>query len=235
MANDFPPAPGPIEHDVLQGSDEWLMLRCGMLTASNIRLLLSPTLKLAKNEKQRAHLYELLAERITRHVEPGYVGDAMLRGYDDEDAARALYAHTYAPVRQIGLITNTRHGPTLGYSPDGLVGTDGLIEIKSRNQRLQVQSVLESLAHGVVPAEHLLQVQAGLLISERRWCDYLSYSDGMPMVCLRVYPDAAVQAAIIEAAQQFEAELTRCMESYNAALSKLFCVGTARTRREIAV
>lgn len=228
-------APGPIEHDVLQGSDEWLMLRCGMLTASNFRHLLSPTLKTSRNDKQRAHLYELLAERLTRHVEPGYIGDAILRGYDDEDAARALYERHYSPVRQVGLITNSRHGPLLGYSPDGLVGADGQIEIKSRNQRLQVQTVLESLAHGVVPAEHYLQVQAGLLISERSWCDYLSYSDGMPMCCLRVYPDAAVQAAIISAARDFEAQLTAHLAAYNAALATLRPVPTQRSQREITI
>lgn len=228
-------APGPIEHDVLQGSDEWLMLRCGMLTASNMRLLMSPTLKATNNDKSRAHLYTLLAERITSHVEPGYVSDDMLRGYDDEDEARALYVRRYAPVRQIGLITNARHGPVLGYSPDGLVGSDGLIEIKSRNQRHQVQAVLDSLRHGAVPAEHLLQVQAALLISERSWCDYVSYSAGMPMIVLRVSADADVQEAIIAAARHAESEMASQLAHYNSAMQALSCLPTERIRREIAV
>ena len=115
-------------HDLEQGSDEWLAARCGILTASEMKLIVSPTLKPASNDKERAHLYELLAQRITGHVEPHYVTDDMLRGHEDEVEARILYAERYAPVESAGFITNGKWGFTLGYSPDGLVGDDGLIE-----------------------------------------------------------------------------------------------------------
>lgn len=192
-----------IHEDLVQGSDEWLAARCGLLTASEMKLILTPTLKVAANDKERAHLYELLAQRITGHVEPSYISDDMLRGKEDEIEARARYAEIYAPVREVGFITNSRWGFTLGYSPDGLVGDDGAIEIKSRRQKYQVETILG----GAVPAEYALQIQTGLLVSERRWCDFISYSGGLPMLTLRVYPDAKVQEAILAAAEAFEERL----------------------------
>ncbi len=67
--------------DLIQGSDEWKSARCGLLTASEMKLIITPTtLKIASNDKERAHLYELLAQRITRYVEPSYISDDMLRG-----------------------------------------------------------------------------------------------------------------------------------------------------------
>ncbi|MDZ7904624.1 MAG: hypothetical protein U5N55_01660 [Cypionkella sp.] len=78
--------------DVEQGSDEWLARRCGVLTASEVKLILTPTLKTANNEKTRAHVWELAAQRITQYVEPSYIGDDMLRGMDDEIKARELYS-----------------------------------------------------------------------------------------------------------------------------------------------
>ena len=57
-------------HDLEQGTPEWLALRCGILTASEMRLIMTPTLKPASNDKERAHLFELLAQRITGHTEP---------------------------------------------------------------------------------------------------------------------------------------------------------------------
>ena len=66
--------------DLLQGSESWLQARCGLLTASEMNRILTPTLKAASNDKERAHLFELLAQRITGYVEPHYVTDDMLRG-----------------------------------------------------------------------------------------------------------------------------------------------------------
>lgn len=74
--------------EMVQGSEEWLTARCGLLTASEIKLIVTPTLKIASNDKERAHLYELLAQRITGYVEPRYISDDMLRGKEDEIAAR---------------------------------------------------------------------------------------------------------------------------------------------------
>ena len=223
-------------HDVTQGSDEWFAARCGLLTASEMKLILTPTLKMASNEKERTHLYELLAQRITRYVEPGYIGDDMLRGYDDEDSARLLYKQKVAPVTEVGFITNDKWGFTLGYSPDGLVGEDGTIEVKSRKQKLHVQTMVEDVAAGVVPSEHVLQVQTGLLVSERLWCDFISYSNGLPMPIVRAAAMPDVQERILEAAAAFEKRLEERREQYLEALKSVRCFATTRQiyDREIA-
>lgn len=199
-----------IHRDLIQGSDEWLQARCGILTASEMCRIITPTLKVAKNDKASAHLYELLAQRITGYVEPQYVSDDMLRGQQDEIEARLLYAKHYAPVEEVGFITNDEWGFRIGYSPDGLVGDDGLIEVKSRRQRFQAAMIVD----WNVPPEYVLQLQTGLLVSGRKWVDFISYCGGMPMVTLRMHPHEETQAAIIEAATAFEKQMAQYMEGY---------------------
>lgn len=215
-----------IHRDLLQGSDEWLQARCGLLTASEMSRIIAPaTLKLAKNDKASAHLYELLAQRITNYVEPIYISDDMLRGQADEIEARALYAKHYAPVEEVGFITNDEWGFVLGYSPDGLVGDDGLIECKSRRQKFQAETIIA----GEMPHEYRLQVQTGLLVTGRRWCDFISYCGGMPMITLRVYADAEVQEAILEAATSFELLIGKQLDFYRDTLaSKVRLISTER-------
>ena len=207
--------------NVEQGSEAWLAMRCGLLTASEMKHVITPTLKVANNEKTRAHIYELLAQRVTNYVEPMYVSDDMLRGTEDEFYARQAYAEHHAPVEQVGFITNDRWGFTIGYSPDGLVGSDGLIEVKSRRQKYQVQTIIENLTGGTIPADYVMQAQTGLLVSEREWLDFISYSGGLPMAVVRVWPDDAIQGAIIEAAAAFEAKLAECLEIYRSASAGL--------------
>lgn len=205
--------------DLIQGSDEWLAARCGLLTASEIKHILTPTLKLANNDKTRAHVWELLAQRITKYVEPSYISDDMLRGREDEILARAYYSEFYAPVTDMGFITNDRWGFTIGCSPDGLVGEDGAIECKSRRQHFQVETIAESMLGQVAPSDFMMQTQTIMLVSERKWVDFISYSGGLPMVTIRVYPDPVVQKAIIDAATAFEERLAEKMDKYAEALS----------------
>lgn len=213
----------PTHHAVTQGTQEWLALRCGMLTASEMHLILTPTLKQANNDKSRSHLYELLAQRITQYVEPHYISDDMLRGHDDEIRARELYAAEYTtdgPVTQVGFITNDRWGFTIGYSPDALVGSDGQLECKSRRQKYQVQTALE-IGRGVTcPIDFLLQVQTGLLVTERKWCDFISYSGGLHMVVNRVVPDPVIQEGILSASKFFELKLAEEMREYLATVER---------------
>lgn len=217
--------------NIEQGSEEWLRLRCGLLTASEMKLILTPTLKMASNKDERTHLYELLAQRITRYVEPHYISDDMLRGIEDEIEARALYAKRHAPVEICGFVTNDKWGFTLGYSPDGLVGADGLIEAKSRRQKYQVQTVIENVTTGTVPADYLMQHQTGLLVADdREWIDFISYSGGLPMAVIRVHPDEVVQNAIIEAAGAFEARLASKLSEYWEAVE---AAGLIQTQRKI--
>jgi hypothetical protein len=201
-----------------QGSDEWLQTRCGLLTGSEMKLIVTPTLKVASNDKERSHLYELLAQRITQYVEPHYVSDDMLRGHENEIEARILYEKHYAAVEQMGFVTNDKWGFTIGFSPDGLVGDDGFIECKSRRQKYQFETIIENVTGQTIPVDYLIQQQTGHAVLERGWCDFLSYSGGIPMPAIRVYPDPKVQNAIIEAAGAFEERLAKKMEQYYAIL-----------------
>lgn len=204
--------------DLIQGSDEWHAARCGLLTASEVKLILTPTLKIADNEKTRAHVWELAAQRITQYVEPSYIGDDMLRGWEDEAHARATYtAHTGREVADVGFMTNDAWGFTIGYSPDGRIDEDGLIEIKSRLQKFQVQTVVEWARGQGAPTDFVLQCQTGLLVSGRKWLDFISYSGGMRMPIIRVEPDKEIQEAIVAAATAFEAKVVEAVAEYEAA------------------
>jgi hypothetical protein len=205
-----------IYHDQFeQGSEKWLDARRGLLCASEMKLIITPTLKIASNDKERSHLWELLAQRVSGYTEPTYIGDNMLRGWEDEVEARRLYGKHYAPVTEIGFVTNDRWGFTLGYSPDGLVGDDGLIECKSRKQKFQI----EAIATGEPQPEFMFQLQTGLLVTEREWIDFVSFSGGLPMAAIRVFPDDAIQGAIIEASAAFEKRLAEQLAKYTKALA----------------
>lgn len=203
--------------DLEQGSDEWLAARCGILTASQIGKLLTPTLKLADNDTSRGLTLTLAAERITQHVEYVHPTWEMRRGTDDEPFAREVYANHYAPVEEVGFIALEQDGYKLGYSPDGLVGDDGLIEIKSRNARIQLATIFNNR----VPAANMAQIQCGLFVTGRKWLDYCSFSAGLPFWVKRVFPDPNWQTAIAEAAQKFEHDVAQIITNYNTATAGL--------------
>ncbi len=200
-------------HNLIQGCDEWFEQRLGIMTASEMKLVLTPTLKIASNAKEKQHLFELAAQRITKYVAPSYISDDMLRGYDDEIEVRKLYSEHREPVKECGFITTDRFGFTLGYSPDGLVGDDGLIECKSRLGKYQIETIVADEC----PTEYMLQVQTGLLITGRKWCDFISYSAGLPMFIKRVYPEPKYQDAITEAARGFEMRLQDAVKRFETA------------------
>lgn len=210
--------------EMIQGSDDWMSSRRGLITASEVRHIITPTLKIADNDQTRSHVYELAAQRITDYTEPTYIGDEMIRGMTDEPIARQLYNDNFAPVTGCGFITNDDNGFTIGYSPDGLVGDDGLIEVKGRRQKFTVQSIVE----GEVPKEHMLQIQTGLLVTGRKWCDYLSFTGGMPLLPIRVYPDEKVHEAIITACKAFEARIQTVINAYHERLLNKKWVMTER-------
>lgn len=216
--------------EVVQGSDEWFDLRRGILTASETKMILTPTLKVADNDKTRTHLYELLAQRISGYVEPTYVSDDMMRGHEDEVLARIAYSEKYAPVHDMGFVTNDRFGFVLGCSPDGLVGEDGMIECKSRKQKYQVQTILSK----DMPSDYMLQVQTALLVTERKWCDFITYSGGLPMFTHRIFPDYKIQEAIVQAATQFYAKMDEMQKEYEAILADpaMRLIPTERTIEE---
>ncbi|WP_432846019.1 lambda exonuclease family protein [Amycolatopsis sp. CA-161197] len=198
--------------DVIQGSDEWHDQRRGIVTASVVGQLVTPkALKIAANDKSRSIVAQLVAERITGYTDPTYVGDDMLRGVEDELRARDLYAEVYQrPVREVGFLLRKEGTWQLGYSPDGLVGDDGLIEVKAPRAKGHLSTILAD----DVPAEYMAQCQAGLLVSGREWLDFISFSGGMPMWHKRVLPEPAWQDAIVAAVEQFEATAAEMVADY---------------------
>jgi putative phage-type endonuclease len=202
--------------DIQQGTDEWHALRRGVITASAIGKLLTATGKPANNDTSRAQLYQLLAERVTGESDQGFYNDDMARGHLLEPYARDLYAKNFDPVAECGFITLTTSAGTLGYSPDGLVGDDGLIEIKCPRPKTHLKSLLT----GVLPVEYVPQVQTGLVVTGRRWCDYISYSPGLPLFVQRCGPELAVHEQIFAAHEAAERQLDQLMADYRNAAAK---------------
>lgn len=205
---------------MIQGSDEWAAVRCGLPTASEMKLLVTPaTLKPANNDKERAHMWELLAQRITKYVEPRWIGDDMLRGQDDEITALDVYDKTYGAIQRVGFVTNDKWGFTIGYSPDALIGEDGQVECKSRKQSLQIKTLVDYVSTDTIDPDFSIQVQTGLMVTERKFCDLVSYCGGLPMATVRVYPEAEIQDAILSAAANFEARLRVAEKKYNEVIA----------------
>lgn len=196
-----------------QGSEQWVQARCGVLTASQIHKLITPTLKVADNDTSRGLTLTLAAERITSHVEYVHPSFDMMRGEDEEPFAREAYANHYAPVEEVGFFKLEQPNYTIGYSPDGTVGTDGLIEIKSRNARIHLATIFADK----VPTVNLPQIMCGLAVTGRAWCDYVSWSPGLPLWVKRVHLTEAWSDAITDAAITFERNVTEIITGYNTA------------------
>lgn len=198
-------------HDIQQGTPEWHSCRQGVITASGMKALITSSLKPADNETSRAYLRRLLAERIIGHAEEGVCTFKMQRGHTLEPLARDIYSEYYNPVKQCGFITRNVGGVTLGYSPDGLVDDNGLIEIKSRDP----QNTLASILDPAMPAEHAIQVYTGLLVSGRKWCDYISYTPGLPLFVYSVEYDKSIAEKIVVAAIAAELRLVEMFNTYS--------------------
>jgi len=204
--------------EVEQGTDEWHDLRRGIVTASTIHnLITAKTIKPASNDNSRALTMSLVAERITGYTDPTYQNFDMMRGVLDEPIARDLYSKRFAPVTEMGFIVAEGYGYQIGYSPDGMVDTDGLIEIKSRRQKAQLATILA----GEVPLENMAQIQCGLLVTSREWCDYVSFCGGMPLYVKRVFPDKQWLNAIVLAVETFEEAAAEMVAKYQAAVEGL--------------
>ena len=213
--------PGTLETfpHIEQRTDDWYALRAGLMTASAVNgLLTAKTLAVADNDISRGLVAIAAAERITGYCDPTYVTVDMQRGVEDEPFAAYAYADHHAPVTPCGFMVRTwANGTALGYSPDGLIGDDGLIEIKSRRGKKHVETVIS----GEVPAENMAQLQAGLLVSGREWCDYVSYCAGLHLWTKRVYPDDRWFEAIRAAVEAFERAVSTTVFAYTRAVAGL--------------
>lgn len=172
-----------------------------------------PILEPAINDVSRGLTALLTAERITGFTEPTWMNDDMMRGVNDEPIARDLYSEHFAEARETGFLVRDDWGFQIGFSPDGVIGDDGLLEVKSRRQKKQLMTILS----GEVPPENMAQLQCGLLVSGRAWIDYVSFCGGMPLWRKRVHPDPVWFSAIIAAVRLFEENSAAMVATYTQA------------------
>lgn len=198
---------------VEQGSPEWLAARLGIVTMSEVKtLLVNGRGPGGFGAGAITYMHQLIGERLTGEIAEAFQGNAHTqRGHALEPMARELYglATDEGPLQQVGIILN--HGA--GYSPDSLVGDVGLVEIKTKLPKHQVEVLLA----GDVPEEHVAQCQGGLWLSEREWIDFISYWPGMPLFIKRLYRDEALIQTISERVNLFYEELERRMHLVLAA------------------
>ena len=176
-----------------------------------------PELIVATGDDARALTTQLAVERINGWSEETRMTDDMWRGVEHEPIARDLYSEHHAPATEFGFMRRDEDGWTLGLSPDGVVGDDGLIEIKCPKAKGHFTTILT----GRVPGYYIGQCQAALLVSGRKWLDFVSFHGGMPLKVIRVLPDPAWFAAIEAACRQFEQNVTELTTTYAAAVAGL--------------
>lgn len=147
--------------DLIQGTDDWLRVRHGMLTASEMKnFITAAKLEVANNKETRAHVYQLAYERVTGYLDPYFESWDMQRGKIEEVYAKDLYSKHYEQIKDCGFVTNDKLGFLVGFSPDGMVGDKGQVECKSRKGNLQFQTIVDNVA----PADFNVQVQTGLWV-----------------------------------------------------------------------
>lgn len=194
------------EHKLLQGSDEWLNFRMGKVSASRVSDLMAKT-KSGVSASRKNYLMQLLCERLTGKREESFTSAAMQRGRDKEPIARSDYeAKNGVMVMETGCFS---HPDIPGFiaSPDGLVGSDGLLEIKNPNTAQHV----EFLRTGKIDPGYEIQMMCQMMCTGRKWCDFVSFDDRLPEPlqyrCIRLEFDEAVAVSIHKEVTAFLAEL----------------------------
>jgi putative phage-type endonuclease len=161
--------------EIIQGSDEWKALRLGKVTASRVADVVAKT-KSGYSASRSNYAAQLIAERLTGTPAESYTNAAMQHGTDTEPEARDAYCfYQGVTVEEVAFVSHPRIGQA-GCSPDGLVGEDGLVEIKCP----QTATHLETLLGQSVPAKYETQIQFQMACTGREWCDFVSYDPRMP-------------------------------------------------------
>lgn len=173
-----------IHRGIEQGSDEWKAIRLGIPTASRFKDVLAK----GEGKTRTSYMYQLAAETLTGQTDESYSNTYMDWGTENEPLARSAYEFIMSEiVEQVTFISNETF--YAGYSPDGLVGDNGLIEIKCPKTTTHIETVIS----GKMPSGHIPQVQGGLMVSEREWLDFISYDprikQSMAYFSVRVYRD----------------------------------------------
>ena len=159
-----------------QGSPEWLMARRGKITASKVAEVLAVT-KNGPSERRTKYLWQLVSERLTGDFTRTYTNDAMLWGIENEPIAREFYeALNDVKVEQVGLYIHPRFDFAAA-SPDGLVGDDGLVEIKC----LTTVNHLRAIHDNKPPSEYIPQVNWQMACTGRSWCDLTLFDPRVPL------------------------------------------------------
>jgi len=190
-----------IYEDLEQGTDEWRACRAGIPTASCFRNILAK----GQGKTRASYMRRLAAEIITGEPLENFTTPAMERGHLLEDEARSLYAFTHdVEPKQVGFIRNGRKG----CSPDSLLDSAGLLEIKTQRGDLLIETILKD----EFPSTFVAQVQGQLWIAEREYCDLLVYSPGLPPFVKRAYRNEPYIAQLADAVAAFNDELSLLVE-----------------------
>ena len=161
--------------NVIQGSPEWFALRVGRVTASRVADVIAKT-KSGYSASRATYMGELIAERLTGVSAPGFTNAAMQHGTATEPLAREAYrAQTFDDVVEVGFVIHPRIAQA-GASPDGLVGDEGLVEIKAPNTSTHIDTLLS----GKVPAKYETQMLWQMAATGRAWCDFASFDNRLP-------------------------------------------------------
>lgn len=153
-----------------QGSEEWLSMRLGKVTASRVKDVLTKGRGNAPSKTAESYMMELIAEILTGESKPFFENDAMRWGTETEPQARSMYEvnNDFVSVKEVAFV---EHSNQIGISPDGLVGDDGLLEIKCPNTTTQIKRALSD----DYSADYKAQIQMQLWVTERQWCDFVSF------------------------------------------------------------
>lgn len=178
--------------DCEQGTPEWHAARAGRVTASRVADVVTRT-KSGWGASRKNYAAELVCEKLTKTVaEMGFTSAAMQRGTEKEPEARDAYRFLLgAQIETVGFVIHPRIDDA-GASPDGLVGDDGLVEIKCPNSATHIETLLADR----VPPKYITQMQWQMACTDRAWCDFVSYDDRLPgdmaFWCHRVERDDAL-------------------------------------------
>jgi len=166
--------------DCVQGSPEWFEARCGIPTASGFDKIVTSIGAPSKQKKQ--YLYKLAGEALSGVIEESYQNATMQRGTLMESEARDMYSLiSDLEVSEVGFCRKDGYGA----SPDGLVGLDGCLEIKCPLVATHVGYLFDNK----LPTKYIQQVQGQLLVTGRKWCDFVSYFPNLKPLIVRVQRD----------------------------------------------
>lgn len=203
--------------EIVQGSPEWLAARAGSLGASQVADAIART-KTGYGASRANIRARLVAERLTGQPMDSFTNDAMRWGNEQEDNARTAYSfiHGHA-VQEIGLALHPTIKGTHA-SPDGLIGDDGLVEIKCPNTATHI----ETLKSQTIPARYITQMDWQMACLGRQWCDFASFDPRLPeemqLFVKRHHRDdtriAELEALVVEFLAEVNADVDALMAIY---------------------